>query len=139
LEITDCIRASDRYRVCLEIGENVQAHRCKLALLREGDQTCQLLADACATAVCEYLEELSAHAPRHRNKLVVGPTGLLQKAYARVQGTPTDDAQVIEAMGLPVYCVEGSESNIKITTKEDLRVAEGFLRVPQRSKDNPFF
>jgi 2-C-methyl-D-erythritol 4-phosphate cytidylyltransferase len=66
-------------------------------------------------------------------------TELLQKAYTRVQGTPTDDAQVIEAMGLPVYCVEGPESNIKITTKEDLRVAEGFLRVPQRSKDNPFF
>ena len=30
-------------------------------------------------------------------------------------------------------------TNIKITTKEDLRIAESFLKVPQRTRENPFF
>jgi 2-C-methyl-D-erythritol 4-phosphate cytidylyltransferase len=64
---------------------------------------------------------------------------ILRKAYAQLKGAPTDDAQVVEASGVSVYCVEGPESNIKITTKEDLKVAEGFLKVPQRTRDNPFF
>lgn len=66
-------------------------------------------------------------------------TELIKKAYANIQGTPTDDAQLVESLGIAVHCVEGSESNIKITTKEDLKVAEGFLKAPQRRKENPFF
>ena len=64
---------------------------------------------------------------------------ILELAYANLQGNPTDDSQVVEQSGVQVTCVEGSESNIKITTKEDLRLAEAFLKVPQRPKDNPFF
>jgi 2-C-methyl-D-erythritol 4-phosphate cytidylyltransferase len=64
---------------------------------------------------------------------------ILKAAYAKLKGAPTDDSQVVEEAGTPVYCVEGPETNIKITTKEDLKVAESFLRVPQRTKDNPFF
>ena len=64
---------------------------------------------------------------------------LIKSAYAKLQGNPTDDAQVVEASGQAVFCVEGPETNIKITTKEDLKVAEAFLRVPFRSKENPFF
>ena len=41
----------------------------------------------------------------------------------------TDDAMVVETlMGEKVKLVEGSYRNIKITTPEDLTVAEGFLR-----------
>lgn len=41
----------------------------------------------------------------------------------------TDDAMVLEMMrGLPVKLVEGSYENIKITTPEDLYVAEAFLK-----------
>jgi 2-C-methyl-D-erythritol 4-phosphate cytidylyltransferase len=64
---------------------------------------------------------------------------ILKAAYAKLKGAPTDDSQVVEEAGTSVYCVEGPETNIKITTKEDLKVAESFLRVPQRTKDNPFF
>lgn len=39
----------------------------------------------------------------------------------------TDDAGVIEAMGLPVKIVPGSPMNMKITTPEDLAVAEALL------------
>ncbi|GFK94482.1 Bifunctional enzyme IspD/IspF [Fundidesulfovibrio magnetotacticus] len=36
--------------------------------------------------------------------------------------TVTDDAGLVEALGLPVSVVEGSEANVKITTPEDLRL-----------------
>jgi len=64
---------------------------------------------------------------------------ILKGAYAKLRGKPTDDAQVVEESGVSVVCVEGPETNIKITTKEDLRVAELFLKIPQRPRDNPFF
>lgn len=41
----------------------------------------------------------------------------------------TDDAMVVEKqMGIPVYMVEGSYRNIKITTPEDLVIAEALLK-----------
>ena len=39
----------------------------------------------------------------------------------------TDDAQLIELSGKPVWLVTGEEQNLKITTKMDLRLAELFL------------
>ncbi len=42
----------------------------------------------------------------------------------------TDDAMVVETfLGYPVKLVEGSYQNIKITTPEDLLIAEAFLQV----------
>jgi len=40
----------------------------------------------------------------------------------------TDDAQLLEAEGVSVAFVEGDPGNIKITTPEDLRLAEALLR-----------
>lgn len=36
----------------------------------------------------------------------------------------TDDCSALERMGIPVYLVDGQESNLKITTPMDLKVAE---------------
>ncbi|MOA03621.1 2-C-methyl-D-erythritol 4-phosphate cytidylyltransferase [compost metagenome] len=36
----------------------------------------------------------------------------------------TDDSMLVERLGVPVLVVEGSYSNIKITTPEDLDYAE---------------
>jgi len=63
----------------------------------------------------------------------------LKRGYANVSGKPTDDAKVIEKLGIGIKVVEGPESNLKITTKEDLRTVEAFLKSPTRSRDNPFF
>ena len=41
----------------------------------------------------------------------------------------TDDAALVEALGEPVRLVEGSYSNLKITTAEDLLIAEALLEV----------
>ncbi len=40
----------------------------------------------------------------------------------------TDDAQAVERLGYPVEIVPGSQTNIKITTPEDLILAEALLR-----------
>jgi 2-C-methyl-D-erythritol 4-phosphate cytidylyltransferase len=40
----------------------------------------------------------------------------------------TDDAQLVEAAGHPVTVVEGSNTNLKITTKADLILAEAILK-----------
>jgi len=39
----------------------------------------------------------------------------------------TDDCMAVEAMGLPVYIVEGSRRNIKITDNQDFRIVEALL------------
>ena len=36
----------------------------------------------------------------------------------------TDDCSALERMGIPVYLVDGQESNLKISTPMDLKVAE---------------
>lgn len=53
---------------------------------------------------------------------------LLKKAYGQPYSpTFTDDASVVEALGVPVVLTEGNRENIKITTPFDLRVAEALL------------
>jgi 2-C-methyl-D-erythritol 4-phosphate cytidylyltransferase len=53
---------------------------------------------------------------------------LLMDAYAKRGGFKgTDDAQLVERLGKKVYVVTGSAINIKITTREDLRLAEAAL------------
>ncbi|HEX4588414.1 MAG TPA: 2-C-methyl-D-erythritol 4-phosphate cytidylyltransferase [Gemmataceae bacterium] len=51
----------------------------------------------------------------------------------------TDDAQLVEAAGHPVHVVEGSPTNIKITTKDDLALAAAILTSrPKPKGDRPF-
>ena len=53
---------------------------------------------------------------------------LIRKAYAELDDTSvTDDAQVVERSGGAVVAVPGSIHNIKITTPEDLELAEALL------------
>ena len=60
---------------------------------------------------------------------------LLLEAYAhRGDFQPTDDAQLVERLGQPVTIVPGSRLNLKITTKEDLRLAELTLKVLPKPK-----
>ena len=71
--------------------------------------------------------------PRDEYRLVQTPQTfplvMLKKAYEQSYSeTFTDDASVVEAMGEEILMVEGNRENIKITTPEDLLVAEVFLR-----------
>jgi 2-C-methyl-D-erythritol 4-phosphate cytidylyltransferase len=53
--------------------------------------------------------------------------GLIRRAHekARREGfSGSDDSVLVERLGVPVRIVPGSRSNIKITTREELRIAE---------------
>ena len=60
---------------------------------------------------------------------------LLLDAYAR-RSSPaaTDDAQLVERLGRKVTIVPGSPMNLKITTKEDLRIASALLKILPKPK-----
>jgi 2-C-methyl-D-erythritol 4-phosphate cytidylyltransferase len=53
---------------------------------------------------------------------------------ATIKQQVTDDAQMMEAAGHPVHLVAGSTTNIKITTKEDLALAEAILKARPKPK-----
>ena len=60
---------------------------------------------------------------------------LLLKAYAQRGGfNATDDAQLVERTGHRVTIVPGSSMNLKITTREDLRLAEQALKALPKPK-----
>ena len=46
----------------------------------------------------------------------------------------TDDAQLVEAAGHPVHLVPGSSTNVKVTAKEDLYLAEAVLKSRPKPK-----
>ena len=56
---------------------------------------------------------------------------LLRRAHAEAQATgvrATDDAALVERLGEPVVLVPGRRSNLKITTREDVLIAEAILQ-----------
>jgi 2-C-methyl-D-erythritol 4-phosphate cytidylyltransferase len=67
---------------------------------------------------------------------------ILLKAYAAREGKQaTDDAMLVESLGEPIVIVKGSPLNLKITTRDDLRLAEQVLKVlpkPKGKVGNPF-
>jgi len=52
---------------------------------------------------------------------------LLRRAHAEVAGDVTDDAAMVEWLGLPVFVVPGDPANMKVTTPTDLTVARALL------------
>lgn len=54
---------------------------------------------------------------------------ILRKAH-ELEATPemTDDASMVEALGVTIHLTEGNEENIKITVPMDLLVAEALIR-----------
>jgi 2-C-methyl-D-erythritol 4-phosphate cytidylyltransferase len=61
----------------------------------------------------------------------------LEEAYARRASLGrdiTDDAQLVEAAGHPVHVVEGLPTNIKITTRADMTLAEAILKATPKPR-----
>jgi 2-C-methyl-D-erythritol 4-phosphate cytidylyltransferase len=56
---------------------------------------------------------------------------LLRKAYAQADVNDpslTDESALVERIGVPVTTIEGSSRNIKITTPQDLLIAEALIK-----------
>jgi len=72
--------------------------------------------------------------PRERLRAIQTPQifdrGILEEAHYQAASERyygTDDAALLEWMGYPVQMVDGSQENIKVTTPEDLWLAERIL------------
>lgn len=70
--------------------------------------------------------------PRSELRIVQTPqtfsTSLLRQAYEQpFSESFTDDASVVEALGTKITLVEGERRNIKLTTPEDMLIAERLL------------
>ena len=59
---------------------------------------------------------------------------LITEAHRMVDGEVTDDASLVEALGHKVKVYMGSYDNIKVTTPEDLALAETILRMRNESR-----
>lgn len=69
---------------------------------------------------------------RNAYKMVQTPqvfeSNILLKAYKQDYVVSfTDDASVVESLGIPVFLTEGNRENIKITTPFDLKIATSLL------------
>lgn len=69
---------------------------------------------------------------RDKIKLIQTPQAfscqIIHRAYKQDWNTLfTDDASVVENLGIQINLVSGNRENIKITTKTDLTIAEAFL------------
>ena len=77
----------------------------------------------------------AADLPRVDLRAVQTPQGfardVLQRAHAAGTAGATDDAQLVEALGLPVTTVPGSEEAFKVTRPLDLLLADALLRSPR--------
>jgi 2-C-methyl-D-erythritol 4-phosphate cytidylyltransferase len=91
-----------------------------------------------AIAINESIREvsgsLSKAADRNVFKIVQTPqffhASLIKKAYLQPFNERfTDDATILEASGQQIYLFDGATSNIKITSPEDLKLAELFVNI----------
>lgn len=91
-----------------------------------------------AIAINESIREvsgsLSKAADRNVFKIVQTPqffhASLIKKAYQQPFNERfTDDATILEASGQQIYLFDGAPSNIKITSPEDLKLAELFVNI----------
>ena len=58
----------------------------------------------------------------------VFPYTMLQRAYGEVTQNVTDDASMVERLGIKVRLTPGSPTNLKVTTPGDLELAEMILK-----------
>lgn len=84
----------------------------------------------------EVLEPLDVKVDRSVLYAVQTPqifhSDVLKAAYSQPYDTAfTDDASVVERSGVPLSFISGERLNIKITTKEDLLLAESILNITE--------
>ena len=65
----------------------------------------------------------------------VFPFAVLQRAYREVSENVTDDASMVERLGVKIKLTPGSPTNLKVTNPEDLKLAEMILTSRVRESD----
>jgi 2-C-methyl-D-erythritol 4-phosphate cytidylyltransferase len=97
-------------------------------LARPSPDTVKLVEDGSVTSTPERSSCWAAQTPQ------VFRTDLLREALEKASAEgfhATDDAQLVERLGVPVRIVEGSAMNLKITHPVDLAIAEALVEREQ--------
>lgn len=91
-----------------------------------------ILAVACKDSIRHVQDSVNVSVPRNEYFLVQTPQVFdlikLKGAYQAEFANFTDDASVFEHSGYKIHLFQGSYANIKVTTPEDLCIAEALLR-----------
>ena len=102
------------------VAEAATAHGAALAALPVRD-TLKIVVEGKARRTLDRTEIWQAQTPQGFRREI------LARALDVVQDSVTDDAALLEPLGLGAAVVPGSPRNLKITTPEDLALAEAFL------------
>jgi 2-C-methyl-D-erythritol 4-phosphate cytidylyltransferase len=113
------------------------------AVFAKADQTgAAILATPVTATVKQTLDAGASCRTVDRSTLWLAQTpqvfhiSILKDAYAKHRGRPaTDDAELVQRIGVNVALVAGSADNIKITHPRDLVVAEAILKSQNESKN----
>lgn len=126
-ETIDFVAVHDAARPCVtdqEIDAVFEAAKCRAAAMLANPVlgTIKRVRDGRIEATVPRTDLWEAQTPQ------VFRREILVDAYARkIEGIPTDDAELVEKTGCPVFIVPTERWNLKITTPTDLRLAEMIL------------
>ena len=106
-----------------QIFAAAKTHQAAIPGLKVSSTVKRVGSDAIISATVDRTGLVEAQTPQ------VFATGLLQTAISNCRNlaAATDEASLLEAISQPVHVIDGWPMNIKITTNEDLQLAEVFL------------
>jgi len=107
-----CLRGAIKHGACI-IGVPVQDTLKRISSSGDIEKTIERSNIWIAQTPQAFQYEIIRKA--HENAMLKGHAG-------------TDDAFLVEQMGTPVKIIKGNKNNIKITTREDLKIAEAILQ-----------
>jgi 2-C-methyl-D-erythritol 4-phosphate cytidylyltransferase len=110
----------------------ISNHVISQAFLTAAEQGSAVVSVALKESIRELVRESSVAKDRNAFRIIQTPQvfkkeWLKQSYQQEEQEYFTDDASVVEAAGFPIRLTEGEYSNIKITTPEDLKIAQALL------------
>ncbi len=125
--VHDCARAMVSTRLVARVVADALAHGAALAAVQLED-----------TLKRATMQTVDATVPRAGLWRAQTPQAFrrdwLEEAHRAATGEATDDAALVEALGHPVRISMGDPMNFKITTRQDLELAEAWLTAhPGRS------
>jgi len=104
--------------ICIEMVKEV----CSLSVMTKTIDTIKEVENGIITKTIDRTKLYNTQTPQ------AFKYDLIYDAHKKFAGKNyTDDAGMVEDMGLPVYVVDGSYRNIKITTQNDIDVAKIYL------------
>ena len=133
----DLIAVHDSVRCCLR-KEWIDAVFDKAGRTGAAMLACPVVATLKKVKDNEIIETIDRSGIYEAQTPQVFEAALLKEAYANLEKLDiskiSDDSTLIEAMGRKVSIVETDNSNLKITRKSDLPIAEAIIKARRRSK-----